>query len=363
MSRFCGTKDVADILAAGEHWRDAALLGERSVFTGEDIWKTENIELFESAFTQHPDDSDRTFLAKLQDQLAACPAAVKQLAAETMWLLLLCPNNNSVEGKRKNIEAIWSWSEKPFPASSPWLTDAVLSGIGSGGRAFGSLRPLELTFCLNALLSFRTLPKERQASLAKNPWDFAQWLQQVPDAQARQFRHMLLFLLFPDDFERVFSAVDRKAIAEHFATLSRSQANRMPAFDLDKALRKARSDLEQKYQTNELDFYRSPLKELWQSDPTELETAITADHVKQAIVEIDQDGVPKDAASSTYDLVQGDKRYPPKLVLSLAFKRATGKELSRHDFAGGEDTWAFRVLRQLGFSIVPKKFISDLAGC
>jgi 5-methylcytosine-specific restriction enzyme B len=144
---------------------DGATVVERSIFIGEDIWKTANIELFESAFTQNPDDSDRTFIAKLQDQLVACPAAVKQLAAETMWLLLLCPNNNSVEGKRKNIEAIWNWSEMPIPTSSPWLTDAVLSGIGSGGRAFGSLRPLELTFCLNVLLSFRKLTKEQQAEL------------------------------------------------------------------------------------------------------------------------------------------------------------------------------------------------------
>jgi 5-methylcytosine-specific restriction protein B len=175
-------------LAAGEYWRDTALLSERSIFTGENIWSTANIELLDSAFTQNPDDSDRTFITKLHDQLSYSPADIKQLAAEVVWLLLLCPNNNSVEGKRKNIETIWSWSEKPFPTNSPWLTDAVLSGIGSGGRAFGSLRPLELTFCLNVLLSFRKLPKDQQASLVKSPWGFAEWLQQVPDAQARQFR-------------------------------------------------------------------------------------------------------------------------------------------------------------------------------
>ena len=171
---------------------------------------------------------------------------------------------------------------------------------------------------------------------------------------------MLLYLLFPDDFERIFSAGDRKTIAGHFAGLSRSQANRMLAVDIDKALKQARSELEQKHKTNELDFYLSPLKELWQSNLTELETALTADHVRAALVEMDKAGVPADAVSSTYDLVDGDKRYPPKFVLSVALKHATGKELPRHEFSGGEDTWAFRVLRQLGFSIVPKKFIRDL---
>jgi 5-methylcytosine-specific restriction protein B len=88
----------------------------------------------------------------------------------------------------------------------------------------------------------------------------------------------------------------------------RSQANRMLAVDIDKVLKQTRAELQQKHKTDELDFYRSPLKELWQSNLSELETALTADHVKAALVEIDKEGVPADAISSTYDLVEGDKR-------------------------------------------------------
>jgi 5-methylcytosine-specific restriction protein B len=188
---------------AGEHWRDTALLGERSIFTGEDVWITANIELLDNVFTQNPDEGDRHFIPKLQDQLKACPVAVKHLAAEFMWLLMLCPSNVSPEKKRENIKTIWDWSEKPFPEKSKWLSDEVLRGIGSGGPGFSNHRPRELAFCLNVLLAFRRLTYSEQASLAKEPWNFAGWLQQVPDAQARQFRHMLLYLLFPDDFERI----------------------------------------------------------------------------------------------------------------------------------------------------------------
>jgi 5-methylcytosine-specific restriction protein B len=360
MSRFCGERQVSEILAAGEHWRDTALVGARSIFSGEDVWITANIEVLDSVFTQNPDEGDRHFIPKLHDQLKPCSAAVKQLAAEFMWLLMLSPSNISPDKKRENIKTIWDWSERPFPDKSKWLSDDVLRGIGSGGPGFSNHRPRELAFCLNVLLALRKLTTNEQAALVKEPWNFATWLQQVPDAQARQFRHMLLYLLFPDEFERIFSAGDRKAIVGHFAGLSRSQANGMLAVDIDKVLRQTRADLEQKYKTSELDFYHSPLKELWQSNLTELEAALTADHVKAALVEIDKEGVPADAVSSTYDLVDGDKQYPPKFVLSLALKHATGKELSRHEFSGGEDTWAFRVLRQLGFSIVPKKFIADL---
>src|SRR5450631_3541509 len=223
MSRFCGNKQVVEILAAGEHWRDTALLGERSVFTGENVWNTANVELLDNVFTQNPDECDRQFIAKLHDQLKPCPPAVKQLAAEIMWLLMLCPSNISPDKKRENIKTIWDWSERSFPDKSKWLSDAVLQGIGSGGPGFSNHRPRELAFCLNVLLAFKRLTNNEQSSLAKKSWSFAAWLQQVPDAQARQFRHMLLYLLFPDDFERIFSAGDRKTIAGHFAGLSRSQ--------------------------------------------------------------------------------------------------------------------------------------------
>jgi 5-methylcytosine-specific restriction protein B len=146
MSRFCGERQVSEILAAGEHWRDTALLGERSIFSEENVWITANIEMLDNLFTQNPDEGDRHFIPKLQDQLKSCPVAVKQLAAEIMWLLLLCPSNVSPEKKRENIKTIWDWSERPFPEKSEWLSDEVLRGIGSGGPGFSNHRPRELAF-------------------------------------------------------------------------------------------------------------------------------------------------------------------------------------------------------------------------
>jgi 5-methylcytosine-specific restriction enzyme B len=348
------------ILAAARNWRDAALLGGASIFSVEQVWTTSNIEALERVFTQNPDETDRPFSAKLQDQLRTCSASVKQLAAEIMWILLLCPSNISAEKKRENIKTIWDWSAVPYPSGSEWLLDEVLSGVGSAGPGFSNHRPRELTFCLNFLLAFRKFGNDQQASLLEQPWKFAEWIQGVPDAQARQFRHMILYVLFPDDFERVFSAGDRKSIAERFVGLPLSKANKMMAVDIDKLLRQTRTDLEQKYKTTELDYYRSPLKELWQHDWKTLEASLSVQHVRQAIAEIDKEGVSVDARSSTYDLIEGGKRYPPKLVFSLAFKYFNGKELPRQEFASGDDTSAFKILRQLGFSIVPKNLVGDL---
>nr|WP_295865635.1 HNH endonuclease [uncultured Chitinophaga sp.] len=81
---------------------------------------------------------------------------------------------------------------------------------------------------------------------------------------------------------------------------------------------------------------------------------IRVEHILTAIQEIDRDGVRKGRHSTTYDLVYNNKLYPPKYVLSLAAKHATGRELDPEEFAGGANTPAFQLFEAFNFRIVPK---------
>ena len=83
--------------------------------------------------------------------------------------------------------------------------------------------------------------------------------------------------------------------------------------------------------------------------------AINRENIISALTEIDEKGIRAGRHSSTYDLEYNGKLYPPKYVLSLASKYATGSELEPHEFAGGENTEAFETLKKMGFTIVPKK--------
>jgi 5-methylcytosine-specific restriction enzyme B len=87
---------------------------------------------------------------------------------------------------------------------------------------------------------------------------------------------------------------------------------------------------------------------------------VTAADVGRALQDIDRDGVPSDARSARYDLIEGARRYPPKYVLELAVGHATGQRLSRTDFTGGEESTCFKVLRRLGFYIEPKNLTQEL---
>ena len=121
-----------------------------------------------------------------------------------MWAMLLCPSTSAAR-KREIINAIWRWSdEAPLSAMTPYLSDDVLAGIGSGGPGYNNHRWRELVFIIKFVGMFKAEPLEKRKELLSDGENFAGWLQSVPDSAARQFRHMLLFLLFPDDFERIF---------------------------------------------------------------------------------------------------------------------------------------------------------------
>jgi 5-methylcytosine-specific restriction protein B len=75
-------------------------------------------------------------------------------------------------------------------------------------------------------------------------------------------------------------------------------------------------------------------------------------HVLAALAEVDANGVPPDRNAKSFDLLYNGQSYPPKYVISLAVKTATGEELEPSAFSGGEPTNS--ILRDLGFEVVPR---------
>lgn len=87
---------------------------------------------------------------------------------------------------------------------------------------------------------------------------------------------------------------------------------------------------------------------------------IKKEHLLAAIKEIrDNPLLRKGRASSTYDLIYDGKDYPPKLVISIANRYATGQELDPNIFTGGIDTPAFQLLEKEGFKIIKKDSVND----
>ena len=363
MSRFCGDVDPTAILAAAAGWRDIALLGDGSVFTEKRLWTPQSLAALDQFYVRRPDEGDGTFHEKLQQQLSPAGVEPIQLASELMWLLYLCPRTIKAPRKRHTLQTIWGWSGEVFPADSANLSDEVLGGIGSAGPGFNQNQWRELVFAIKLVSEFKRMGADAGRALLANPWSFDQWVSGMPDADSRQFRHMILFLLFPDVFERVFGQTDRKAISVHFTGVPSREVARMTNLQLDRALHAARDSAEKKYGRSDLDFYLSPLRDEWKmTSLSEATENLTKEHVLVALAQIDSEGVPADARSTTYDLRYNGKPYPPKYVLSLAVGVATGEPLDRSMFTGGEESACFKILRDRGFEIIKKEPNIDLVG-
>ena len=114
--------------------------------------------------------------------------------------------------------------------SSDYFTDKVLRGIANAGPAFNMNIWMELRYCIN-FLNLLYQVNNRQ-DLFTDGWKFAKWLEIIEENNTRQFRHILLFILFPDHFERIFSGKERKNIVRCFhPTIN---VNKLSALKIDR---------------------------------------------------------------------------------------------------------------------------------
>src|SRR5438128_1747262 len=86
----------------------------------------------------------------------------------------------------------------------------------------------------------------------------------------------------------------------------------------------------------------------------DLRAQITREDIQEAIAALEQGEVHAFGPSIFYDLLEGGWRYPPKAVVGLAARRVLGRALRPDEFSGGEESWAFRLLRDRGFNVVKK---------
>ena len=241
-------------------------MSDGSIFSDSSLWTESNLGILEAHFIDHPIVGDQSFLEKFRQQLEPTSSLVKQLAAEMLWLLLLFPSNIGGPKKRENIREVWSWSGEKLSDSNPML--AILDhGIGGAGQAFNQRRDLELTFAIRMIRRWKKSEGSTQLRLIESPWTFGTWVDGIADASNRGFRHMILFLLFPDSYERIATIKHKNAIVASFVEFKDEipqDQNDSMGVARDKRLYSIRKALEGQRVGEDVDFYRTPIREMWQ---------------------------------------------------------------------------------------------------
>ena len=284
MSRYHFQRNLEPILNASQLWKEVNLLSDGAVFARKPVWTLPYLQDLKQHFIDQPDEGDGDFFDKLKRQLDPARSEVKQLAAEMLWFMHLCPDNITKSKKLGNIRLVWEWSGEPFPEDSDWVAEDILVGAGDTGQG-NTHRWYDLRFFIHMMIAFKSLAESERHELLSEGWKFGKWLEQIPECNRRQLRNMIMFLLFPDDFEHIFARTKRRDIVREFTGKTNAEVNKLSALEIDQELLTIRRKKEKEHDTKDLDFYGSPLYELWQ-DP-ELENGPEPDIDDPPLAEID----------------------------------------------------------------------------
>ena len=269
MSRYNPHLTAGPVFKTVEQWKEKCLLNSGSLFTDRNLWVLENIEELLKNFIDNLDAKGDGFLGKLEKQLMLSSVNAKLLASEIVYILFLASSNYKPETKIRYINLIRKWADtEPLGANNSYFSLETLKGLGSVGPAFGNNFWQEFPYFLRFSKYFFKLSSiDKKRDLVSDGDKLSRWMDKtVPEEGERQFRLMLLHMLFPNEFERVFSYTQRRKIVKAFQ--KGPVTNNPTPLETDKLLYQIREDLEQKY-GSEIDFFESPVYEMWNKSSTE----------------------------------------------------------------------------------------------
>jgi len=268
MARY---QPAAPVLDTAARWKDRCLLNDGSVFSDKRLWTSENFDQLDRYFVQNLDMGEGDFLEKLEAQLAPATPEGKQLAAEMLWAMYLIIHRDVMGGdtKRQQIERVWSWSGEPLPEAEFERGEALDHGVSHPGVGYMAHRWREVVFFIGMMRQWKRLPLEDRSRLLDDPWRFAEWLDKVPDADRRIYRNVILYLLFPDHFERVIARKHKEAVVKTFGESEEDGGEPVDFSDyvsVDRKMLQVREQMQPKY-GSDFDFYQEGLRDVWEPKP------------------------------------------------------------------------------------------------
>ena len=321
MSRNNPNQESADhVYALADEWKTKCLLGEGSMFfEGERLWTKENLtgensERLIEAFTinqEHREDAASlgyTLLRTKKDPqitekheldfekaFGDLSPSLNKLAAEVIWALTFPLTSVASKVKTDNVLEIlklkgMSWSEE---AQEKYSSE----GVGDAWYMDYLFMEEIVTFLLFLRFWAEMSREEKEDLIRNNPLNafVPQWNSWIdswntseigrlegkkPSYTNRVVRHIMMHLLFPDKFERVFSTERKKRIIQQAQNLSGyretlealtwfnepSSALTQSPTQVDICLLDIRKVYEEKYPDQNLDYFsknkNDPLPEL-----------------------------------------------------------------------------------------------------
>jgi 5-methylcytosine-specific restriction enzyme B len=280
--------DSSRIFDAAREWRDQCLVaGQALLWKDRELWSPTNFQRFKACFIDRPDTSkDKNFEEKFKVQLATEDEDVTRLACELLFVYFLFPTSVGRSRKAGLIREVASWRGVEIDEKAPPF-DAFDGGIGDPGLVYNTGRPYELTYLARFAIALTEKSKTERIELLSDHLRTRAILDDLADKHRDEFRrppqlrHVLLYLLFPDDYERIASEGHKGRIREAFSEVTDGER----PDDVDDYLKAIRQKLTEFLPNQDLDFYWEPLRACWYTDgETETLSALQALRIKKQIV-------------------------------------------------------------------------------
>lgn len=281
MSRITEHEKTDLIFEVVSEWCQRCLIGGKSlIWPDKDVWTSENLANFKKYFIDKPDTSKTSFEEKLKEQLSKADDNVTRLTCELLLIYFLFPTSVSRSTKIGLIRKVAQWKEIIIDENCPAFRGFWSAGIGNPGLAYNTRRANELTYLGQAAINIINKGSDERFQLLNNDVRLRRLLDNLTDAQP-QIRHILLYLLFPDKYERIASKAHKAWISDAFGDLIGSDTPE----DIDDRLKVIRTHLEGFLPHEELDFYWRPLRACWYTEgDSDTLSELQALHIKKQIV-------------------------------------------------------------------------------
>lgn len=210
--------------AMGAKFRDECFVDQRSLLTGEKIWTQQYFAELHERYVEAPDESARSFDAKVVDQLSGASDEALVLFAELYALDLLVLGNILPETKIAKIDAILSMRKQPLSLTGPEAPSGAIQlvrtfehgGVLNGGQGFNTGRWRQFVYLIELGLALSQLP-ETERKVALLPDAVEKTLMQVPSQMEASMCRALAYLFAPKLHVPITSGRHIEYITSHFA--------------------------------------------------------------------------------------------------------------------------------------------------
>ncbi len=247
-------------------FQERCLIQDRSLlWPDQPIWTLANLQRWKTQVIDHPNlEGDLNFNEKLEQQLAGAPPILWGMAADLHYVYYLPSANITLPTRLRNI----GWAAQKGGLVLPSEQDSIWIAHKQGFTR--TTQKYHFRYAQLHLLAAFALRLKEQGNIADILADSVrvrsildEILNGIPAKGDRAYdlRHAILYLMFPDQYERIISTRHKERIAEQYAGLVST-----PEDDLDARLFQIRQALvNTRPEGQNLDFYKH-LKSEWNPD-------------------------------------------------------------------------------------------------